>query len=249
MVLGGDSETFPFTLSEKTVAEKQLGYCHGSCPFFGGRSTFWSAWCPQPTSALMRDFPESMITTTENDGFWQKAHEILNVTSATEIEDTVFGDLQKMISEKLEQCTISQLVKTADISEPAKLAVGHKHDSTTTLKFNKFSTPGPLLARYETQRQEAEKGKAVPLEIRLNCTVQTMDCYDDGYVRKIRTADKMLEWKTNKPKVILCAGVYHHTIATCTRLIGGRHSQTQPCSSTLSQKPRRLLERDLPVIS
>jgi len=207
MVLGGASETFPFTLSAKTYNDRELGYCHGSCPFFGGRSTFWSAWCPQPTPELMRGFPESMISTTKEDDFWEKAHRILNVTSADEIEDTVFGALQKMIAKKLPQSEIHQLVKSADISEPAKLAVGRQAGSTSTLKFNKFSTPGPLLARYEKQRQAAMKGDAVPLEIKLDCTVQKLDHHDDGYVRKIRTADKMLEWTTTKPKVILCGGV------------------------------------------
>jgi hypothetical protein len=206
MVLGGESETFPFTLSGETYRNPELKFCHGSCPFFGGRSTFWSAWCPQPTEELMRGFPESMLATAREAAFWPKAHEILNVTSAADIDDTVFGHLQDMIDDKLRN--ISTHVPSADISEPAKLAVGHR-SPTTTLRFNKFSTPGPLLARYDTQRELAKKKEGAPLEIRLNCTVQELGyCEEDGYVRGICTQDRIMAWKTKKPKVILCGGAF-----------------------------------------
>ncbi|KAK7999471.1 hypothetical protein PG990_012071 [Apiospora arundinis] len=55
-LIGGDAETYPWTLSEKTH-QSQLGYCHGYYPFFGGRSLFWSGWCPQPQAQALRGLP------------------------------------------------------------------------------------------------------------------------------------------------------------------------------------------------
>jgi len=155
----------------------------------------------------MRDFPHSMITTTEEPGFWEKAKDLLNVTSAADIEDTVFGDLQKMIDQKLDQSKIRQLVPTADFSEPAQMAVG-RNNPTSTLRFNKFSTPGPLLGRNNKQRDLCGEGKGARLLIRLNATVARLKDCGDGYVRGIQTNDKILEWSNEKTKVILCAGVW-----------------------------------------
>jgi choline dehydrogenase-like flavoprotein len=44
--LGGVSETFPWTLDHETAAGRrgEAKFCHGSVPFFGGRSTVWSTW-------------------------------------------------------------------------------------------------------------------------------------------------------------------------------------------------------------
>ncbi|KAJ4006318.1 hypothetical protein NW752_010967 [Fusarium irregulare] len=119
MVLGGSSETFPWTLSRKTFETEELKFLHGSCPFFGGRSTFWSAWSPQPTPDLMRDFPESMIKTAEEDSFWEEAKKLMNVTTAKQIQDGIFGSLQTAIDNILAHsimvdCTVKNMIKGDD---------------------------------------------------------------------------------------------------------------------------------------
>lgn len=204
MVLGGPSETFPWTLSRKTFETKELGFCHGSCPFFGGRSTFWSAWCPQPLTALMRKFPSSMIKTTESPRFWSTAKKLLNVTSAADIDDTVFSHLQTAIDDTLKQNLDD--IHTADYVEPAPLAVG-RQSPTSILRFNKFSVPGPLLGLCEEQRKLAESEKGAPLELMVNCAVTNLDKGDDGVVRVIETNRGVLSWVDENTKVILCAGV------------------------------------------
>ncbi|KAK0389934.1 hypothetical protein NLU13_3507 [Sarocladium strictum] len=171
MVLGGPSETFPWTLSRKTFETKELKFCHGSCPFFGGRSTFWSAWSPKPSLDLMRDFPESMKKTAEQDSFWKEAKDLLNVTSADKIGDGVFGTLQTAIDRILKGSV--HKIPTADYVESAPLAVGRR-SPTSILKFNKFSVPGPLLGILEEQRHLAKADKGAPLEIMLNCAVKSM---------------------------------------------------------------------------
>ncbi|KAM0418762.1 hypothetical protein ACHAPT_012272 [Fusarium lateritium] len=203
MVLGGPSETFPWTLSRKTFETKELKFCHGSCPFFGGRSTFWSAWSPRPSEELMRDFPESMKATASKEEFWTEAKELLNVTTAEEIDDTVFGKLQTAIDQILEESVGN--IPSADYVESAPLAVGRR-SPTSTLRFNKFSVPGPLLGRLEKQRRLAQSEEGAPLEIVVNCSARSMVQGDDGIVRVLETSKGTLSWTGDNTKVILCAG-------------------------------------------
>ncbi|KAI8184532.1 hypothetical protein K4K51_012414 [Colletotrichum sp. SAR 10_75] len=166
-VLGGPSETFPWTLSKKTFSDPLLKYCHGSCPFFGGRSLFWSAWSPQPKVEDMRDFPKDMVDSTKKPEFWDRARDLLHVTGADEIGDSVYSGLQREIDQRLKDRL--REVKTAEYSEPAQLAVG-RASVTSNLRFNKFSTPAPLLKIYEEQKSK----NAASLDILLNCTVKTL---------------------------------------------------------------------------
>ncbi|KAF3917557.1 hypothetical protein AA313_de0202384 [Arthrobotrys entomopaga] len=211
MILGGPSETFPWTLSRRTYEEKSLGFCHGSCPFFGGRSTFWSAWSPQPDESLMRGFPASMIQTTKETVFWQKAKKLLNVVSTKDISDPIYKDLQGII-DGIMQKQLQKLKEEgiADSVEPARLAVGRSSGSRTYTRFNKFSTPGPLLAIYEKQRKLAKNGYGIPLEIMLNCTVthlRSLPDDDSNYVRFIETSKGTLSWIDDNTKIILCGGL------------------------------------------
>ncbi|OJJ37023.1 hypothetical protein ASPWEDRAFT_50365 [Aspergillus wentii DTO 134E9] len=203
MVLGGPSETFPWTLSRKTHKTRELQFCHGSCPFFGGRSTFWSAWCPQPPIELMRGYPRSLTDATEERCFWAKAKELLHVTPANEIGDTIFDELQTKIDNTLEKNL--NKISTANYVESAPLAVGHR-SPTSTLRFDKFSVPGPMLALSEDQRIAATQRNGSPLELMNNCVVKKMSMEDDGYVRILETSKGVLNWDDKNTKVILCAG-------------------------------------------
>ncbi|KAJ3539440.1 hypothetical protein NM208_g5493 [Fusarium decemcellulare] len=225
MVLGGPSETFPWTLSRKTFETKELKFCHGSCPFFGGRSTFWSAWSPRPKEDLMRDFPESMKKTARKAEFWKEAGELLNVTTAAQIDDSVFGDLQKAIDGILE-ASVGK-IPTADYVESAPLAVGRR-SPTSTLRFNKFSVPGPLLGILERQRRLAQNNEGAPLEIMVNCSAKGMIQGDDGVVRVLETSKGTISWTGNNTKVILCAGAIPNatmllnSFEDCRKTVGKR---------------------------
>ncbi|KAL7932071.1 hypothetical protein V8C35DRAFT_323306 [Trichoderma chlorosporum] len=199
-VLGGTSETYPWTLSSETFKTKELGFLHGSCPFFGGRSTFWSAYAPQPTQDLMRDFPKSMIDASKKEGFWPAAEKLLNVISADKIRDGIYGEMQKAIDDLLEK-KLDQ-IPTADSVGPAPMAVGPKSD-TSTMRFNKFSTPGPLLALQERQRKLAQTGEGRPLELMINCTVSGLQKDDvGGVVRAIETNRGVLSWTDDDTKLV-----------------------------------------------
>ncbi|KAH0432022.1 2-keto-gluconate dehydrogenase [Colletotrichum camelliae] len=225
-VLGGPSETFPWTLSKKTFSDPLLKFCHGSCPFFGGRSLFWSAWSPQPKVKDMRDFPKSMIDSTEKPEFWELAKDLLHVTGADEIGDSVYSGLQREIDGRLKEHISG--IATAEYSEPAQLAVGQA-SVTSNLRFNKFSTPAPLLKLYEEQKSK----NAASLDILLNCTVKTLGAIDDdehGHVHSIETTRGTITWQGDSTKVILCAGAFPaatillNSFPQCRETVGKRVS-------------------------
>jgi hypothetical protein len=134
-----------------------------------------SAWCPQPEERHMRGFPRSMKETAKQQDFYLKAKKLLNVENANQINDDIFGALQEVIDERLQK-GLGKLIEMGHIVSaiPAPLAVG-KQTSTTKLRFNKFSTPGPLLHCHEEQRNTPE---ASPLDIVTDCVVERF--YTEG---------------------------------------------------------------------
>lgn len=188
---------------------------HGSCPFFGGRSTFWSAWCPRPTTDLMRNFPDSMIETTKDEDFWKDCEDLLHVTSANDIKDPVFGQkLQHTIQDRLDKAVKDKKIKTADFTEHARLAVGRKTSLPNTVAFEKFSTPGPLLKIFERQRHLAKENKGHPLMIATDTVVQKFEVDPEDDLRRptiLHTSRGALCFPKKNTNIILAAGAFPAT--------------------------------------
>ena len=153
----------------------------------------------------MRNFPESMLKTAAEKLFWEKAKNLLHVTPANEIDDKIFGELQTNIDDKL-KAGISN-ISTATYTEPGPLAVG-RTTPTSTLSFVKFSTPGPLLALQEKQRQLAKRGHGSPLMIATDVVVQKFLTDPDGnhVVNVLKTSRGNLCFPKGKTNVILATG-------------------------------------------
>ncbi|MBL8501397.1 MAG: GMC oxidoreductase [Nitrosomonas sp.] len=174
--LGGLSETFPWTLSIKTQNAEYIKWQHGMVPFFGGRSTLWSAWCPCPTPKEMRDWPPEVITVVQD--YFSEAKKVLNVINADEIDADVcetsnckrpiYGEMQKILTKKIqdEQTKVESLTRVI----PAPLAVNDPN--VPGIDFNKFATPGPLLEIAEIQKERARNNNEGSFEIVTNCVVQ-----------------------------------------------------------------------------
>ncbi len=104
--VGGKSETYPWKLTDDTHNGEYIHYQHGMNNFFGGRSSFWSAWCPEPTDEEMKDWPAEVIGKVRK--WFPAAKELLNVIPADKIsggtdddpkkdEDQIFGALQNTV--------------------------------------------------------------------------------------------------------------------------------------------------------
>ncbi len=152
----------------------------------------------------MRKYPDHMIQATKDPVFWPEAKRLLNVTSAADINDTIFTGLQTEIDKRLEMPLPS--VPSATQSYPAQLSVGRR-SPTSILRFNKFSVPGPLLEIYEKQKKAAQEGTGSRLDIMLNCIIEKLTADDDGVVRAVKTKRGIISWQGDDTKVILCTGV------------------------------------------
>ncbi|WP_194758309.1 GMC oxidoreductase [Priestia megaterium] len=205
--LGGLSETFPWTLSASTLNQQYIKWQHGMVPFFGGRSTLWSAWCPRPTRDEMRGWPEEVINAAHN--YFEQAEKLLNVISANEIDKDqialpngyrpIFGTLQKQLTARLEEHL--NMIESATRVMPAPLAVGSS--TVKGIDFDKFSTPGPLLTLVMKQRQLAQQEKGAKLQIVTDCVVSRI-VQQEGRATALETSRGTVN--VGDAKVILAMG-------------------------------------------
>ncbi|CAE6362802.1 unnamed protein product [Rhizoctonia solani] len=214
--LGGPSETFPFTLSQKTF-DSAVKFVHGSTPFFGGRSTFWSAWSPSPGPDLMRGWPEWLIKTSQKPEFFEDAKKLIRVIPANKI-GAPYKSLQTQVNDRVKD-TWKDPGKEAKKAYPAPMAVSSMAP-ISTVHFTKFSTPGPLLALYKKQQELVEKKQGYPLLFAVETAVQyliTQPGYpapihtqgNDRPVVSIRSSRQPdLELRSPKTKIILCGGAF-----------------------------------------
>lgn len=161
--LGGMAETFPWTLDGRTASgnDGTVTWQHGVVPFFGGRSTTWSAWCPRPTIEQLDGWPQKTIEKlyAKDAALFQDAENLLNVQSVDQVDAgrsqkeiidiretcnrPVYSALQKSAQHRLKKALCSGALKKFGIyrTEPAPIA----SKSETGTDFQKFSTTGPLL--------------------------------------------------------------------------------------------------------
>ena len=111
---GRISETFPWSVTEKTSNGERIKWNHGVNNLFGGRSLFWSGWSPEPTAEEMEGWPAEVKDNLLRK-YFPLAKKLINVTAADEISKfdgekvrekgdkvPVFGPLQQVIHEQLE---------------------------------------------------------------------------------------------------------------------------------------------------
>ncbi|KAJ7548529.1 hypothetical protein O6H91_07G015200 [Diphasiastrum complanatum] len=190
--LGGLSETFPWTLSRHTVEGKFINWQHGMVPFFGGRSTLWSAWCPRPTQEEMRRWPKETIEAAEK--YFPHAEQLLNVVPADQLDKDrnlaprpggrpIYATLQQKLTQMLSN-NLKQIDSATRVM-PAPLAVGSFPPNG--IDFEKFAVPGPLLSLLVKQRQLEEEGKGAPLKVVTNCVVNRI-VQQDGTATALETS-------------------------------------------------------------
>ncbi|MDC3953290.1 GMC oxidoreductase [Polyangium jinanense] len=180
--LGGLSETFPWTLSVNTAKQPKgnIQYQHGMVPFFGGRSTLWSAWCPRPTHEEMAGWPEEVIQAANR--YFEDAEKLLNVVPADKIDENldepklrrkvaesrpVYSKLQRRLQSMLKDNRHEIPSMTRFMAAPLAVGAGVQEG----LDFAKFSTPAPLLNLIDRQARRAKIGEGNPLYIVTDCVV------------------------------------------------------------------------------
>jgi len=121
----GASETFPWSISEKTHQGKYIKWQHGMNNFLGGRSLFWSGWTPEPTDEEMEHWPPQVINTVHK--YFGEVKQLMNVVPADKIfvknhhSKPVYGKLQETLQQTLSK--VFENVDTITRAIPGPLAV------------------------------------------------------------------------------------------------------------------------------
>lgn len=213
--LGGLSETFPWTLSQETASGRggPVRWQHGMVPFVGGRSTLWSAWCPRPEEKEMQGWPE--VTKQNAREYFASAEKLLRVQAADQIDANrdpilmrligkqrpVYGELQLKVQNLLAAANQAGEIPGVYRTEAAPLACDGKE--LDDIGFQKYSTPGPLLALATKQQALAKEGKGSQLDIVTQCVVEKI-YNQDGTASALATSRGVLP--INGAKLVLAMG-------------------------------------------
>ena len=132
---------------------------HGMVPFFGGRSTLWSGWCPRPDDDLaeLDGWPEEMKAMM-TPKFYEEAEALLCVKEADHLNHPdipvklrVYSHMQKHLEAKLTAAVAKGAIKHATRVLGAPLAVADRDDPMIT--YEKFSVVGPYLQLIYEQKE------------------------------------------------------------------------------------------------
>jgi choline dehydrogenase-like flavoprotein len=200
-VTGSPPTTYPWTRTAQMATTGLQMFQAGYIPIVGGRSTYWSAWCPSPSPNLMRDWPDELVKVTLKPNFWERARAFLNVTTMDRIDDGVYGNLQAQLGNRLRD-NFRRFVPSAENAYPAPIAVASP--DWQTVKFYKFSTVGGLLALHNAQQALAAKGQGSALPIVDHCIVERLIHDNAGTVTALATSRGDLA--VSSAKVVLAMG-------------------------------------------
>jgi choline dehydrogenase-like flavoprotein len=180
--LGGLSETFPWTLSASTASGQNgtIRWQHGMVPFFGGRSTLWSAWCPRPQDQEMNGWPATTMEAARKN--FARAEAMLHVQKADVIDTNqtpdrlslvqthrpIYGALQKKVQSLLKE----GIAKAPAMYRTEAAPLASRGEDIDGIDFQKFSTPGEILNLMIKQKALAAEGKGAPLDIVTDCVVE-----------------------------------------------------------------------------
>ncbi|TKD58963.1 GMC oxidoreductase [Flavobacterium sp. ASW18X] len=200
--LGGLSETFPWSLSLESTKGEYVSWQHGMVPFFGGRSTLWSGWCPRPTKDELVNWPEKVVEVLE--AYYKEAEALMNVVPADQITSTsdekpIFRHLQLGIQQLLQNNLDAVPELTRAIPAPLAVKTAKEND----VDFSKFSTPSRLLQLIEKQELLHAKGQGAKLKVATNCIVSRI-IEQGNTATALDTSRGVLA--LNKAKLILAMG-------------------------------------------
>jgi choline dehydrogenase-like flavoprotein len=193
--------TYPWTRSTAMATTGSKFFQAGYIPVLGGRSTYWSAWCPAPEPDLMRDWPQALVDVTRQPGFWEGARAFLHVTTADRIDDSVYGSLQRQLDTNLRE-NFRRFVPSAEGAFPAPMAVGHSE--WQGVKFYKYSTVGTLLGLQQRQQALADQGHGQELTLVDQCIVKRLLHDGQGTVTALDTSRGPLS--VGNARIVLAMG-------------------------------------------
>ena len=102
-------EVRPWTISTETIQNEFVQNVHGQIPFLGGRSTYWSGWCPTPSIKELAGWPEDLSITLQKT-YFDLATKFLGVIPANNMnvqdnKECYYDTFQSCLKEYLDTAT------------------------------------------------------------------------------------------------------------------------------------------------
>lgn len=241
------AETYPWTVDARSFNGKdgRVKYVRGQMPFFGGRSTLWSCWCPRPTDQELDGWPEVLKAAARKE--FHAAEALLNVQNADMVDSSYCEKTMEVINKSMKRPVYRALQNAVQDSlqsgsrdgslpgiyrvDPAPIA----SRSDTGVDFQKFSTPGPFLELLQNHPN---------LHIATNVTVKRI-LREDTFATALDTSRGVLP--LGQAKLVLAMGCLPPTTLISNsfpelRNIGKRFA-AHFVSSIVARVPKAALEK------
>lgn len=198
------SETFPWTLCrDAAVRTDGASWQHGMVPFFGGRSTLWSGWCPRPTRSPeeLSGWPQEIINMMNEPHFFEGAEALLGVRKPSDVaadipqQYRVYANLHTTMRDLLEERL--SVLTDATYSDEAPLAIATPTDDEL-VTFEKFSVVGPFLKLLHEYPDN--------ITVATNCCVSKIGVQGDDHVPTYLETSRGVLPLSQNTKIILGVG-------------------------------------------
>ncbi|CAF1134365.1 unnamed protein product [Adineta ricciae] len=119
-------EVTSWTVAPETVQNESLENVHGQIPLFGGRSLYWSGWCPTPSTEQLAGWPENLKISLQ-ETYFRLAKELLNVITADQMrarenDHLIYDTFQTSLKQRLNEVINIDTIKEV---QHAPLAMGN----------------------------------------------------------------------------------------------------------------------------
>eukprot|EP01125_Pyxidicula_operculata_P010770 TRINITY_DN3545_c0_g1_i1.p1 TRINITY_DN3545_c0_g1~~TRINITY_DN3545_c0_g1_i1.p1 ORF type:complete len:652 (-),score=165.44 TRINITY_DN3545_c0_g1_i1:23-1783(-) len=219
------TEIFPWSVATTSVSLPYANWMHGMIPFFGGRSTLWSAWCPRPSLdeklKEVHNWPKEVVDMMKKDNFFERAEKLLNVTKS----DTINSFVEKKYGTNVFLEEMNKALPSLVWSDggsvkgkatrvmAAPLAVGDPDNYRND--FTKYSVVADYLELIQADKKQAKKHiRDRNLVVVTNCIVQKLlrdetcdkERVDAVAIQTSRGVLPLSRHGKKTPKVILAVG-------------------------------------------
>lgn len=231
------SASSPWKLSEKTTKGEFIRSIYGLMPFFGGRSTYWSAWAPKPTAADLQGWPPAIKDLIEKK--FSKAALCLNILGFDKLnpagksedgKNPDHGLLQGRLHAALQK-QVGALKKYVRL-EAAPIAMNRD----TNRMPEKCSTPHRLFSCVNRQKVLAQSNAGSLLSVVSECTVEkiTHDTNSHGATRATSLQTSRGNVRLGNAKLILAMGTLPATTLVANSFAAASFPQLKNLGERLS---------------
>lgn len=160
-------------ISKKTTEAEFIRSIYGLMPFFGGRSTYWSAWTPKPSVEDLSGWPTAIKDLIENN--FSQAAKCLNIQPFDELDaghrSEASGDVNaRLLHQRLHAAFAKHIGESRSYNRLEAAPIAMAKDANRLPE--KCATPHRLFTCFDRQKNLSISGAGSPLSIVPRCAVE-----------------------------------------------------------------------------